>query len=70
MSARPQSEKLKFAAGAIIIAGAACIIMPGLLGYISGLWRLALWVGMALAAAFLVSVLWARLTVSRPGKGS
>ncbi|HEY9871093.1 MAG TPA: hypothetical protein V6D08_18145 [Candidatus Obscuribacterales bacterium] len=65
---KPSAKTLKFVGGALIVGAAACIILPGLLGYLAGLWRLGLFVALALISAWAVSLLVARLTVSRQGK--
>ena len=63
-----EAKTLKYAGGAVVVAAAALIILPGLVGYISGLWRLALFVAVALLSAWALSVLVARITVARQGK--
>ena len=70
MQLKMDREKLKFAGGALVIAGAAVIVMPGLFGYVAGLWRLGLWVLVAIATAWVLSFIWARFAVSRQGKGN
>lgn len=70
MQVKPDKDKLKFAGGALVVGGAALIVLPGLFGYVAGLWRLAVWVGVALLFAWAISAVWARLSVSRQGKGN
>ena len=62
------AKTLKFAGAALIIGAAAIIILPGLLGYLSGLWRMAIFIAVALLSAWALSLLVARITVAKQGK--
>ena len=62
------AKTLKFAGAALIIGAAAIIILPGLLGYLSGLWRMAIFIAVALLSAWALSFLVARITVAKQGK--
>ena len=56
-------EALKFAGGAIIVGAAVCIMLPDVVRYVAGLWRLGVLIVAVILLAWLLAV--ARLKVSR-----
>ncbi len=57
MKAGLNTDALKFAGGAIIIAAAAYIVMPDLVKYVLGLWRLAVLIVVILVVARLIAMM-------------
>jgi hypothetical protein len=62
------ADTLKFAGGAVIIAAAACIMLPDVLNYIGGLWRLGVMIVVVLFLAWLMANIVARIQLSRKSK--
>jgi hypothetical protein len=62
------ADTLKFAGGAVIIAAAACIMLPDVLNYIGGLWRLGVMIVVVLVLAWVLANITARIQISRRAK--
>lgn len=55
-------EALKFTGGAIIVGAAVCIMLPDLVRYLAGLWRLGVLIVVVILLAWVLAV--ARLKIS------
>ncbi len=68
MQDKQPTEPWKIIGSAIIIGAAACIMLPGLLGYLAGLWRLAVLIGIIIATACIVGQIVGRAMLARQRK--
>jgi hypothetical protein len=62
------AETLKFAGGAVIVLAAACIMLPDLLNYIGGLWRLAVMIVVVIGIACLIGNITGRMQIAKRAK--
>ena len=61
-------EALKLAGSILIVGCAVLIMLPGLIGYLAGLWRLGVLICVILLSAWGLSVLLTRLAIAKQGK--
>ena len=62
------AEALKFAGGAIIVGAALCIMLPDLVRYLAGLWRLGVLVVAVIALAWALAMARIKLAGSAGAK--
>lgn len=65
MKLKLNADLLKYGASALIVGAAACIIMPGLVGYLAGLWRLGVLIVVVIAIAAALGTISAKFIVAR-----
>ena len=61
-------ELWKVIGGAVIIGAAACIMLPNLLGYLAGLWRLGVLIVVIIATACILGQIVGRAMLARQRK--
>ncbi len=68
MGIKAHGKTFQIAGSALIVAAAGWIVLPGLIGYFAGLWRLAVMIALALLGAWGISIAMARLWLSHSSK--
>lgn len=68
MGIKIKGKTFQVAGAALIVAAAGWIVLPGLIGYFAGLWRLALMIAVALLCAWGISVAVARFWLAQSSK--
>jgi len=61
------TQALKFVAGALVVGAAFCIMMPDLLRYLAGLWRLGVFVVVVVVAARAAAIVLTRKRIASAG---
>ncbi len=59
------SSTMKFIGGALIVVTAFSILMPGLLKFLFGIWRIGVWIITAVILAWLMAYIYSQLIAKK-----